>query len=70
MIQATILDAAGKHPLDPTPENLSAALSNGACTLWVDMQEATPTEADLLSSVFSFHPLAIEDWLLRRRGWM
>lgn len=63
MIQATILDAAGKRSLDPTPENLAAALSDGTCTLWVDMQEATPTEAELLSSVFSFHPLAIEDCL-------
>jgi magnesium transporter len=29
--------------------------------LWVDLQAPTPEEADVLNSVFGFHPLAVED---------
>jgi magnesium transporter len=29
--------------------------------LWVDLETPTPEEGEILSSVFNFHPLAIED---------
>lgn len=68
MIQALARDSAGVHPLDPTPDSLRAALQDRECTLWLDMEETAPQEAatgeaSVLSKVFNFHPLAIEDCL-------
>ncbi len=62
MIQAITFDASGKHLVDPTPDQLSAALrdQDSSSMLWVDMQDATSAEADLLGRVFGFHS----------RGWM
>ena len=30
-------------------------------TLWVDFEAPTETESEILSTIFNFHPLAIED---------
>ncbi|MBI2933889.1 MAG: magnesium/cobalt transporter CorA [Planctomycetes bacterium] len=38
-----------------------AGLVNGPGVLWVDLEDPTEEEAAILSSVFRFHPLAIED---------
>lgn len=44
-----------------TGDALRQALASAAGVLWVDLEEATHEEGALLSDVFSFHHLAIED---------
>ena len=44
---------------------LEALQQGGFEWYWVDFDEATPTEDLLLDTLFHFHPLAIEDCLLR-----
>ena len=61
--RALIRDGGGTRTLDPTPENLRAALDHGANVLWLDLLGATPEASALLSGVFDFHPLAVEDCL-------
>jgi len=63
MIRALTHDSAGTRTVDPTPDSLRALLDDSDCTLWVDLEAATPEEFAPLSAVFDFHPLAIEDAL-------
>lgn len=44
-------------------EEIKAALESGKGTLWVDIDMRNPEDVALLSDVFHFHPLAIEDSL-------
>ena len=44
-------------------EEMKARIQNGTGTLWVDIDNRRPEEVALLSEVFHFHPLAIEDSL-------
>ena len=44
-------------------EDIKAALDSGTGTLWVDIDMRNPADVALLSDVFHFHPLAIEDSL-------
>ena len=48
-----------QHDLDP--DSLRAALVSNDGTLWVDLDVSDPAQAALLSDVFKFHPLAVED---------
>lgn len=42
---------------------MRAVLATGEGTIWVDLDVSDPAEARILSEVFHFHPLAIEDAL-------
>lgn len=54
-------DGTTRKGLDP--EELTAALRSGEGTLWVDLLRTEGSDAEILKSVFNFHPLAIEDSL-------
>jgi len=47
-----------------TAEEIKASLSDEAGFLWVDMTDLDDTDIDLLSEVFSLHPLTIEDFIM------
>jgi len=52
-------EAAGfEETHDPAP---LVELPSKGTYLWVDLQTPTPEEADVLTRVFGFHPLAVED---------
>jgi len=42
-------------------EQIGDFLATGEGLLWVDMEDVTNEDAELLSNVFRFHPLAVED---------
>jgi len=42
-------------------EQIKNFLATGEGLLWVDMEDVTKEDVELLSNVFSFHPLAVED---------
>ncbi|MFO7995638.1 MAG: magnesium/cobalt transporter CorA [Dehalococcoidia bacterium] len=44
-----------------TTEQIRDFLASGEGLLWVDMENMTNEDAELLSNVFSFHPLAVAD---------
>ena len=49
--------------VDLSVDEIRAALESGKGTLWVDIDMRNPEDVALLSDVFHFHPLAIEDSL-------
>jgi magnesium transporter len=56
-------DPSGTVRKGVSAEELTAALSSGQGTLWVDLNREDDTDTALLKSIFNFHPLAIEDSL-------
>ncbi|MEZ4451193.1 MAG: magnesium/cobalt transporter CorA [Nannocystaceae bacterium] len=46
-----------------TLDEIPALLKDTTVTLWLDLVDPTPEESRVLSDVFHFHPLAIEDTL-------
>ncbi len=56
-------DASGTNKRPLKPEELSRALASRTGVLWVDIDLRQPDQVALLSDVFHFHPLAIEDSL-------
>jgi len=46
---------------NPTIEELPAIYESGNVDLWIDLESPTPQESEILSTVFDFHELAIED---------
>ncbi|HLA48832.1 MAG TPA: CorA family divalent cation transporter, partial [Nitrospinota bacterium] len=48
---------------EPAVENLTGLLSDKDSITWVDFDNPTEKEVSLLTDVFKFHPLAIEDCL-------
>ena len=56
-------DAAGDVSVGLTVDDITRALESGAGTLWVDIDNRDPEAVRLLSDVFHFHPLAVEDSL-------
>lgn len=56
-------DAAGISTKRLNAEDLRRSLASGTGVLWVDIDLREPDEVALLSEVFHFHPLAIEDSL-------
>jgi magnesium transporter len=44
-----------------SPEEIASILASGEGTLWVDIDTRDPNELSILSEVFHFHPLAIEE---------
>jgi magnesium transporter len=63
MIGLFVYSKAGgfQHGHDPTV--ISDLLKDESNTLWVDVDTPTDQEIQILTSVFNFHPLAIEDCL-------
>src|SRR5690242_16369572 len=53
--------ASGVAEVDLSFDQLRDAVRAGEGTLWVDIDLSQPTQAALLSELFHFHPLAIED---------
>jgi len=56
-------DPSGQVRTQLDRDQISRALESGVGTLWVDIDMRIPEEVALLSDVFRFHPLAIEDSL-------
>lgn len=56
-------DPSGKVRTQLNREEIRKALESGDGTIWVDIDMRTPEQVALLSDVFQFHPLAIEDSL-------
>jgi magnesium transporter len=62
MIQcAFYLAPDGKLPDQLSTEQIKSFLATGEGLLWVDIEDMTSEDADLLSNVFHFHPLAVAD---------
>ena len=55
--------AAGDIESDPSAADLRRIVESGNGTLWLDLDVSDPAQAALLTEVFHFHPLAIEDAL-------
>ena len=63
-----VFHATRGHWIEPTTsgdcvEVLNALRADPETTIWLDLQEPTEVESRVLSEVFHFHPLAIEDTL-------
>jgi magnesium transporter len=56
-------DDVGTVRRDLEPAEFSAILTAGTGLLWVDIDLASPAQHELLTRVFKFHPLSIEDTL-------
>lgn len=56
-------DGGGQARANLSEEDIKGALESGSGTLWVDIDIRAPGAVALLSDVFHFHPLAIEDSL-------
>lgn len=61
MVRTFILLADGRVSRDASPESFRAALADPKCRFWLDLEAPSESEVKLLSEVFQFHPLAIED---------
>jgi magnesium transporter len=62
MIQCAFYLAPDGKLLDQLgTEQIRNFLATGEGLLWVDMEDVTDEDAELLSNVFRFHPLAVED---------
>lgn len=56
-----VRSADGRLHRDPPVEALRTARETPGSTIWVDIDPGDPAQLALLSSLFGFHPLAIED---------
>jgi magnesium transporter len=62
MIKCAFYLAADGQLLDQSgTEQITDLLATGEGLLWVDIEDVTNEDAGLLSNVFRFHPLAVED---------
>jgi magnesium transporter len=66
MIQCTFYLTPDGRLLDQlSQEQLKGFLATGEGLLWVDIEDMTNDDAELLSSAFRFHPLAVADSISR-----
>jgi magnesium transporter len=66
MIQCAFYVAADGKLLDQlSTEQIRDFLATGEGLLWVDVEDVADEDAELLSNVFSFHPLAVADCITR-----
>src|SRR5437016_14371932 len=56
-------DPAGPIRQNLSREEIARAVASGVGTLWVDVDTRDKTQEAILSDVFHFHPLAIEEAL-------
>ncbi|RKX96334.1 MAG: magnesium and cobalt transport protein CorA [Spirochaetes bacterium] len=61
MIHSFILHEKNKLITDVSFDELKKMLKDKDKLIWVDLEQATAEENEILSTVFDFHPLAIED---------
>jgi len=61
MIYSYCYDSESKKTFPLAAEEIPRALQETGKLLWIDLDNPTPDEAQILSSVFGFHHLAIED---------
>ena len=52
---------AGEVQQDVAPDAMRRLVQAGEGTLWVDLDVSDPAQAAILTDVFHFHPLAVED---------
>ena len=64
MYTAFLYKADSEITTDLSIAQISSALKDNDCLLWVDMSEADDPDVELLTDVFKFHPLTVEDCLL------
>jgi magnesium transporter len=63
----TLLVAEGELiDLDAPPEKLVRALASPDALVWLDIEDPTDDDAEILLNVFGFHPLAVEDAIRAR----
>jgi magnesium transporter len=55
--------ADGDVQHDMSPDELRRMVEKGEGTFWIDLDVSDPVQAAVLSEVFHFHPLAVEDAL-------
>jgi magnesium transporter len=60
-MRTMIMSHRGRFQNGLSPETLAAALHDPHNVIWLDIQDATDEDVDLLREQFGFHPLAIED---------
>ena len=60
MIYSFLLDSDGIRK-DLSIDEMKKALKDKNATLWVDLEAPTEEESQILTEVFNFHPLAVED---------
>lgn len=65
MISSYFRGGDGQVTRDLTPSQMAAALASPGGLLWVDLEHASQEEAGLLTDVFGFHHLAVNDCLNR-----
>lgn len=61
MVKTLIYTGDGKLITDASLVETHQYIKKGEATVWVDIEKPTDEEFDLLSNVFAFHPLTIED---------
>ncbi len=61
MLQIFSLDKDGKLKRSENPADIPALLADTKSVFWVDIEDLTQREIDVLTNVFQFHPLAIDD---------
>jgi magnesium transporter len=66
MLTIVACDADGRLEEGVSKDRLAALLKSRHVTVWVDLSGPTGEESDLLTSIFHFHPLALEDCEMRR----
>jgi magnesium transporter len=59
--RAVSLDAAGKPVRLGSVAGIRAALASGTRSMWVDLDATDPSETALLSELFAFHPVSIDE---------
>ncbi len=59
--RAVSLDAAGKSVSLGSVAEIRAALVSGTRSMWVDLDATDPTETALLTDLFDFHPVSIDE---------
>ncbi|MFO1464207.1 MAG: magnesium/cobalt transporter CorA [bacterium] len=64
MYQILLCSPQGDYQETQDVERLREAMRTGSHYIWVDMEEPSEEEVDVLLEVFNFHPLAIEHVLL------
>jgi magnesium transporter len=64
MYTAFFYKADGELKTDLSIAQISSALKDNNCLIWVDISEADDPDVELLTDVFKFHPLTVEDCLL------
>jgi len=61
MLQIFSLDKDGKLKRSENREDIQALLQDTKNVFWVDIEDLTEREKEVLTDVFQFHPLAIDD---------